>query len=177
MKKRTLRMTMIALMTVITIICSQLIIPMTVPFTMQTFAVFAALRILGGVGGTASFALFLLMGAAGLPVFTGFQGGLGKLAGPTGGYLAGFLLATILYLVFEKQAERSTLVRWILMLAGLALCYAAGTAWFALKHANGRSVWAILGLCVFPFIIPDIIKILLADMVGTRVRKAIKKME
>ena len=177
MKSKTLDMTMIALMTVVIIICSQIMIPMTIPFSLQTFAVFAALRILGGLRGTVSVALYLLMGAAGLPGFTGFQGGVHRLLGPTGGYLAGFLLTALIYWLFEKQAEKGLVRKWIVMIAGLLACYVAGTAWFAARYANGRTVWAILMLCVVPFVLPDLVKLVLADLVGSRVRKQLKKSE
>ncbi len=176
-KMKTLDLVYIAIGAAIITVCSWISIPLTVPFTLQTFAVFAALRILGGLRGTVSVALYLLMGAAGLPVFTGFQGGVHRLLGPTGGYLAGFLLTALIYWLFEKQAEKGLVRKWIVMIAGLLACYAAGTAWFAARYANGRTVWAILMLCVVPFVLPDLVKLVLADLVGSRVRKQLKKSE
>ena len=170
---RVLGMTLIALMCVVIIICSQIIVPMAfVPFTMQTFAVFASLLILGGMKGTAAVALYLLMGAIGLPVFTGFSGGFGHIQGATGGYLAGFLLTAVIYWIFEKKADENPFVKWIVLAAGLVACYTAGTVWFAVMYGSKRTVWGILMLCVIPYIIPDIAKMILADLVAKRVRKA-----
>ena len=170
---RIVGMTLTALMCVVIIICSQIIVPMAfVPFTMQTFAVFVSLLILGGMKGTAAVALYLLMGAIGLPVFTGFSGGLGHLQGATGGYLAGFLLTAVIYWIFEKKADENPFVKWVVLGAGLVACYAVGTAWFAVMYGSKRTVWGILMLCVIPYIIPDIVKMILADLVAKRVRKA-----
>lgn len=80
-----------ALGAVLIAVCSWITIPMAVPFTMQTFAVFLTLSLLGGRRGTAAIAAYVLLGAVGLPVFSGFSGGFGVLLGATGGYIAGFV--------------------------------------------------------------------------------------
>ena len=82
----------IALMAVIITICSWISIPGPVPFTLQTFAVFTALLLLGTRDGLISIVVYLLLGAVGVPVFSGFSGGIGHLLGPTGGYLIGFIV-------------------------------------------------------------------------------------
>ena len=92
---RTQELARAALFAALIAICSWISIPTAVPFTLQTFAVFLALGVLGGKLGTLSVAVYLLLGAVGLPVFAGFQGGLGALLGATGGYLAGFLLTLL----------------------------------------------------------------------------------
>ena len=92
---RTQELARAALFAALIAICSWISIPTAVPFTLQTFAVFLALGVLGGKLGTLSVAVYLLLGAVGLPVFAGFQGGLGALLGATGGYLAGFLLTAL----------------------------------------------------------------------------------
>ena len=88
-------MAYIALMAVVIALCSWISVPAAVPFTMQTFAVFCALLLLGGRRGTFAVALYILLGAFGLPVFSGFRGGIGALLGPTGGYIVGFLLCAV----------------------------------------------------------------------------------
>ena len=91
---KTRDLTLIALFAALIAICAWLTVPMPdVPFTMQTFGVFAALLLLGGKRGTLSILLYLLLGAAGLPVFSGFRGGIGSLLGTTGGYLVGFFFS------------------------------------------------------------------------------------
>ena len=72
-------------------VCAWISIPAEVPFTLQTFAIFAVCGLLGGRRGTVSVLVYLLLGAVGLPVFSGFRGGLGALLGTTGGYILGFL--------------------------------------------------------------------------------------
>ena len=94
---RTRDLTHIALFAVLMAVCAWITIPMTVPFTLQIFAVFAALATLGGRRGTYAVAVYLLLGAVGLPVGAGFQGGLGWLLGTTGGYIVGFLCIALIY--------------------------------------------------------------------------------
>ena len=100
----------VAMSAVILCVCSWLTIPFTVPFTMQTFGVYCALLILGGRRGLAAIGLYLLLGIVGLPVFSGFRGGLGHVLGPTGGYILGFLFTGLAYLLLEKRLET---LRWL----------------------------------------------------------------
>ena len=170
------RMTFIAVGAVLICLCSWITVPFTVPFTMQTFAVFCVLQILGGADGTAAIGLYLLLGMMGLPVFSGFNGGLGHLLGPTGGYIVGFLFTGIAYLLAEQFMENRPWVRWAALALGLAACYLAGTVWFV--HVMGSrgsdfSFAAALGVCVIPFILPDLAKLALSVYVGGRVKKAL----
>ena len=91
----------IPLFTSIIIICSWITVPFTVPFTLQTFAIFLSLLILGGKRGIIAIVLYLLLGLIGLPVFSGFKGGLASLIGPTGGFLIGFVFMGVVYFIFE----------------------------------------------------------------------------
>ena len=90
-------MVLCALFAAILAVSAWLTVPGEVPFTLQTFGVFAALGLLGGKRGTIAIALYLVLGAVGLPVFSGFRGGFGVLLGTTGGYIFGFLLSGLLY--------------------------------------------------------------------------------
>ena len=156
-------------------ICSWITVPATIPFTMQTFGVFITLRLLGGRRGTAAIGLYILLGIAGVPVFSGFGAGIGVLAGPTGGYIAGFLLTGILYWVAKPL--RNT--RWkenMSLAVGLAICYLFGTVWFCIVKGNAGSPMGFLqaaGICVLPYLIPDGVKLLLADQIAARVKKAL----
>ncbi len=94
-KSKTYDMVYISIFTVIIAVCSWISVPMTVPVTLQTFGVFAAVGILGGRRGTMSVLLYILLGAVGLPVFSGFSGGIGRLTGNTGGYIVGFLFSAL----------------------------------------------------------------------------------
>ena len=166
-------MAYVAIMAVVIAICSWISIPTTVPFTLQTFAVFLAVGVLGGRRGTFAVLVFILLGAVGLPVFAGFNGGLGVLLGTTGGYLLGFLLSALLYWAMTRALGEKTPVMVAAMVLGLIVCYAFGTAWFMIVYARNSGAIGLgtaLGWCVFPFVIPDLVKIALA--VGlTRVLK------
>lgn len=156
-------------------VCSWISIPAAVPFTMQTFAVFLTCELMGGKG-LIPIVLYLLLGAVGMPVFSGFRGGIGALLGPTGGYLMGFAGIALVMRLWEK-ALRGRLLP-LGMGLGLTVCYAFGTAWFmAVCGRNGSPVGMAqaLGLCVLPYIVPDLIKILLAHLIFRRVRTALKK--
>ena len=99
-------LTLMGMMTAVMAVCAWITIPFTIPFTMQTFGVFITLRLLGGRKGTAVIGLYILLGIVGVPVFSGFGAGIGVLAGPTGGYIAGFLLTGLLYCVVKGMAHR-----------------------------------------------------------------------
>lgn len=173
-KNRTLNMVYIALFAVIMAICAWIVFPMAVPFTLQTFAVFLAVLVLGGKNGTLAVLLYLLMGAVGLPVFSGFMGGISVLVGPTGGYLSGFLFLALVMWFFEVFFGAGIFMRWISMITGLLLCYAFGTFWYMTIYAGESGTTGMmtaLSLCVFPFVIPDILKMMLAMTVGKRLLK------
>ena len=154
-------------------VCSWLTVPFAIPFTMQTFAVSCSLVMLGGRRGTAATALYILMGAAGLPVFSGFRGGIGHLLGPTGGYMAGFILTGLCWTLLEKRLKK-TVAKYAALVLGLLLCYAAGTAWFVQVYSRGNadmSFLSALSVCVAPYVLPDLAKLALALYVGERVKK------
>ncbi len=158
-------------------ICSWISIPMVVPFTLQTFAVFCVLGILGGRRGTLAILVFLLLGAIGLPVFSGFTGGIGKLLGTTGGYLLGFIFIGLIYWLAEKFFPKTTFVEAAAMVIGLIVCYAFGTAWFIClytRNTGAITIGAALSWCVLPFVIPDLVKLALALFISKRVRRVLR---
>ena len=149
-------------------VCAWLAVPVgEISVTMQTFGVFLTLLLLGGGKGTATVAVYLLLGAVGLPVFTGFQGGIGVLLGPTGGYLWGLLMACLGFWLLERR-----LPAWLLMILGQLLCYACGTAWFYFAYTGG-GLWAVVLKCVIPYVIPDACKLLLAWYLAKRLKKIV----
>ena len=171
---RVVDLTYMSVCTALVAICSWISIPAAVPFTMQRFAIFCTLGLLGGRRGPVAFLVYLLLGAAGMPVFSGFRGGFGVLLGTTGGYLIGYLFACLLYWGAEKFFGTKRAVRMAVMVLGLAVCYAFGTAWFMLVYARESGEIALataLGWCVFPFILPDLVKIGLAVLASDRLRK------
>jgi biotin transport system substrate-specific component len=149
-------------------VCAWIAIPAgDTVFTMQTFAVFLTLYLLGGKWGTAAIAVYLLLGIAGLPVFTGFRGGLGTLLGATGGYLTGFLFSGLVYWLLDGEKVRL----WV-MLPGLFLCYLFGTLWYSYGYLSGSqmSVWLVIGRCVLPYLLPDGVKLVLAWSLARRLK-------
>ena len=170
-------MVYIAVFAVLIAICSWISIPTTVPFTLQTFAVFLAVGVLGGKRGSLSVLIYILLGAVGIPVFAGFSGGFGNLLGQTGGYIVGFLFSALLMWLMEALLGKKTWVLGLSMVLGLIVCYAIGTEWFMVVYARNSGaveLATVLGWCVIPFIIPDLIKIVLALALSKRLGKALK---
>lgn len=176
----TTQIVFIGIMAALIAICSWISIPTTVPFTLQTFAVFLAVGLLGGRNGSITVFIYILIGAIGLPVFAGFTGGLGKLLGTTGGYIVGFLFSALLMWLIEKFFGRKLWVTGIAMVLGVIVCYALGTVWFMVVYAKNTGAITLattLGWCVFPFIIPDLIKIALALVLSNRLRPVIPNLD
>ena len=174
---RTLDLVYIAAGAALIAVCSWISIPTAVPFTMQTFAVFLLLSLLGGKRGTLSVLVYLMLGAAGLPVFAEFTGGIGVLFGSTGGYFAGFLLLGVIYMLVTKLFGNGMAAEIAALTVGLAVCHAFGTAWFMLVYtkANGAvTLGTVLGWCVFPFVLPDLVKLGLALTISRKILPLMK---
>lgn len=155
-------------------ICSWISIPASIPFTLQTMGVFMTVGLLGGKRGTLTVLTYILLGAIGIPVFAGLTGGISVLLGTTGGYIMGFLLSALLMWGIETIMGRNQIVLAFSMVAGLIVCYVFGTAWFMLiytQHSGVIGLSTVLGLCVIPFIIPDLIKIGVALFLTNRLKK------
>ncbi len=153
-----------------------------VPFTLQTFGVFAALLFLGGQGGALSVTLYLLLGAVGLPVFAGFTGGFAAMLGVTGGYITGFLLGALAFWGIETLAKAFGFYGRLSRMSGLAacllVCYLFGTCWFAYVHEGALSfanLTSALSVCVVPFIVPDLAKMALALLLYDRLMPVLSK--
>lgn len=158
-------------------VCSWISIPvLTVPFTLQTFAIELALFCLGGRLGFLSIAVYLILGMAGVPVFAGFNGGMGSLLGPTGGYLLGFLATALIWTIGEGRFSTNRWTRLGGMVLAVAACYAVGTVWFYFFYGQGHgmSIGGVLSVCVAPFLIPDAGKMILAELVSERIRRAVR---
>ena len=159
---------------VLIIVCTWISIPFTVPFTLQTFAVAFNLIFLGGKRGTVSILVYIILGAVGVPVFSGFMGGIGKLMGMTGGYIIGFIFMGLIYWLGEVLFGKKLLTQILSLLIGLLILYAFGTGWFMIVYARENEViglWSALTMCVIPFIIPDLVKLGLAVLVGNKMKK------
>lgn len=171
------KMSLCGIFAAITAVCSWISVPMMVPFTLQTFAVFCTLIILGGRWGTVSIAVYLLIGLAGIPVFSGFSGGFSAFLTPSGGFLIGFLFMGITYWAVTGCLGEKLAVKLAAIVSGLAVCYAFGTAGFMLYFVRSGSpmgLWESLTVCVLPYIIPDGVKLALALTVSGRVTKYVR---
>ena len=146
---------------------------LSIPFgdqavSLQSFGLFLALGLLGGRGGMVTVLVYLLLGAVGLPVFSGFRGGIAVLLGPTGGYLWGFLVACATYWLLENRLQP-----WLNMILGMAVCYACGTAWYFFMYAPG-ALWPVILTCVVPYLLPDSLKLLLSLSVTRKIKGLIR---
>lgn len=175
-RSRTYDVVYVGVFAVLITICSWISIPTLVPFTLQTFAVFLTAGLLGGKRGTMAVLVYVLLGAIGIPVFAEFTGGIGIILNNTGGYIIGFIFSALVMWLMESLLGNKLWVQGLSMVLGLIVCYAVGTAWFMFvytKDSGAVGLAAVLGWCVFPFIIPDIIKIALALFLSNRLSKVI----
>lgn len=176
----TYNMVLEAICAALIAICSWISIPFgQIPFTLQTMAVFIVLMTIGGKRGLVSIICYLLLGAIGVPVFAGFKGGFAVLLGPTGGFLVGFIAVALLYrLLSEKVFGRfmtSYGKRLVFNIVIAIICeivmYAIGVVWFMTVYTpdTGRAGLTLaLTVCCFPYLIPDLIKLVLASLISSK---------
>ncbi len=172
---RTANLVSIAMMTAIVCVLGPIAItiPMSpVPISLGSLGLYIIIYILGPKRGAISCLLYILLGLAGTPVFTGFTGGVAKLFGPTGGYIIGYLPMTLIIGFFIEKFEK----KWIQFagyIVGTAVLYLFGTLWLAISAEMG--FYAALFAGVIPFIPGDIAKMAAAMIIGPLVRKALNK--
>lgn len=160
----------IAIFTAFMCIISPIALPIgPVPITLGTFAINLAAYVFGWKKAALSCLLYLLLGIVGLPVFSGFTGGIGKVLGPTGGYMIGYLAITLFGGYFSEKANRKIVPSVLALLGGAVLNYAFGTLWLAWQA--GMSFVSALLVAVVPFLVGDVIKVLLAVLVGNPIYK------
>lgn len=180
-KSKTTMMALCGLFAAIAAVCSWISIPLgftPVPVNLGTLAVYLCGALLGPKYGPLSLTVYALAGAVGVPVFSGFRGGLSVLAGPTGGYIIGYILAAFiigLIIAAATRTERSTAVAVasyaFAMVCGMAACYALGTAWFMISTHTGFA--AAMVSCVIPFLPGDALKITAATILARKLKKFI----
>jgi biotin transport system substrate-specific component len=181
-KSNTLKLVFTAIFAAVISVSAFITIPSAVPFTLQTMAIFLTLFIIGGDLGSISIVVYILLGIVGLPVFSGFKGGMGVILGNTGGYIIGFIFMGITHIIISKivqRADKKMDFKFNLLsgIIGLLICYTFGTIWFYMLYTQNTGpvgIITILSWCVFPFIIPDLIKLVVADLIATQVNKRIK---
>ena len=169
------RLVLIAMMTAITCILAPLSIPIPVspvPISLTNLVLLISVYILGWKDASISFIIYLLLGLAGLPVFSGFSGGLGKIAGPTGGYLAGFIFLTVIAGLAVDIFSGKRLPAVIGMALGTAVAYAFGTAWLAIQM--DLTFISALSIGVLPYLAGDTLKIILAVIAGPMLKKRLR---
>lgn len=154
-------------------VCSLISIPVgAVPVTLQTFAVCLSAAMLGWKRGMLSVLIYILLGAVGVPVFAGMKGGVGVLAGPTGGYIVGFLLTALIIGFAAQRWDRKALPLTLAMALGVLACYAVGTLWFTIS--TGTNIYDAMLMCVVPFLLPDGAKIAAAVLLSNRLSKVVR---
>ena len=175
MKKSTVfNMTSCALMAALMCVLCPVSVPIgPIPISLSILVILLTVYVLGTWRALVSYTVYLLLGAVGMPVFSGFQGGLAKLAGPTGGYLAGFWLMILVAGIIMEKGKRNLLLTILGMLVGVAIDHAVGTAWFVFQTES--TVVHALDVCVYPFIPFDVAKIVIAVLLGSVVYKGLQK--
>ena len=167
-------------------ICSWISIPLgPVPFTLQTLGILAVMLAVGGRRGTLAILVYLALGVVGVPVFAGFKGGIASFLGPTGGFLLGFVIAALVYWLLEslifKRLMTSSVKTWIFGIINDVIfeiiMYVIGVIWFMTVYAAQTGpvgLATVMSWCVFPFIIPDIVKMVISVLIGERASKLIR---
>ena len=175
MKKSAIfNMTSCALMAALMCVLCPVSVPIgPIPISLSILVILLTVYVLGTWRALVSYTVYLLLGAVGMPVFSGFQGGLAKLAGPTGGYLAGFWLMILVAGIIMEKGKRNLLLTILGMLVGVAIDYAVGTAWFVFQTES--TVVHALDVCVYPFIPFDVAKIVIAVLLGSVVYKGLQR--
>ena len=144
-----------------------------VPISLCSMGIYFALYLLEIKLGTLSVLLYVLLGTAGLPVFTGFSGGIGKLLGPTGGYVIGYLFLALICGFFITHFPESFPLHPLGFLLGTAVLYLLGTLW--LQYQLSLSFPAALMIGVIPYIPGDVAKLILALLTAIPLKKQLKR--
>ena len=163
----TRKLVLIALMTAIPV--------SPVPISLTNLVIMISIYVLGFKDATISYIVYLLLGLVGLPVFSGFTGGLGKLAGPTGGYLIGFIFLALIAGLFVDKFPKNRILAVVGMLIGMAITYIFGTEWLAIQLK--MSFVAALSVGVIPYLAGDAVKIIIAIIVGPVLRSRLSHMQ
>ena len=169
-KKGAVQVALVSLSAALLVVSSWISIPFgAVPVTLQTFVIYVSAVVLGTKKSVAAVAVYLLLGILGVPVFSGFRGGFSTLLGATGGYIAGFVLIALVAGLITERFGKKRVVMFISFITGTLLCYVTGTLWYVFVYLDGAGAAGVIASCVLPFIIPDVIKSLLATFVAKAV--------
>lgn len=176
--KITVDIALIGMFTALITICSWISFPfLGIPASLQTFAIFITTNVLGAKKGTMSVLVYILLGIIGVPVFSGFKSGPSAIFSATGGYIIGFAFAVFVAGLLIKKLPDKNWAKAVSMGIGQIICYISGVIWYSLVFVKNDNVNLALtfSLCVAPFILPDIIKIVAALFLSNAVRRVLKK--
>ena len=144
-----------------------------VPVTLATLGVYLAAGLLGPWRGAAAVGLYLALGAVGVPVFAGFLGGVSRLAGPTGGFLLGYLPMAVICALFAARFGTRRWAPLLGMVLGTAVLYTVGTVWLCLQ--TGVRPGEAVVVCVLPFLPGDCLKMAAAWLLGPMLRRRLER--
>lgn len=167
-KSLTRSLTRVSLFAALMAVSALIYIPLPVPITLQTLVMFFALFTIGGREGSIAVFIYIALGAIGLPIFSGFTGGISRLFDATGGYIFGMLAGALVYWLMERLPDTKVFAA-IKSASVILTIYLLGTIWYSLIYLDGGFGY-IITVCVLPFIIPDAIKIYLAYIISKRIR-------
>ena len=172
------RLVIVAVCVAFIAICSYITIPFAVNFSLQLFAVFLIAGCFPPIISVSATALYVLIGIIGIPVFSGFNAGISALLGASGGFIISFPLIALIISAFQKYYRKNTLIYIPIASASLLICYAIGSIWYAYVFCfrNPCSYITALTVSVFPFIIFDIAKLLLAFVLIKKLRPFVDKL-
>ena len=179
--------TYVAMFTAVIAVCSQLAVHVgEIPYTLQTLAVCLTAGLLGLKKGTLAVATYIIMGVFGIPVFSGFKNFYALIGGASAGYVIGFIFTSaIVGFVSDRlknNSEKGFNALYLLALAlsmviGVAVCYFFGTLWFMFVYkdsATTANLQIALAYCVYPYVVADLIKIVVATILTARLKKYVK---
>lgn len=157
-------------------VCAYIHIPFAVPFTLGTFALALCLVLAGGKKTLRMLTVYILLGCAGLPVFSSFRGGFAALLEPSGGFILGYFAMTALFALLKKALPDFKLKDEACLTASLLPLYACGSLWynFVYLHSSWQSLAPSFAACTLPFVLPDIAKVIFGALAAKRLKKYIK---
>lgn len=161
-----------AMMAAVLCVLSPISIPIpgaVTSITLATFAVYLTSAALPLSQSILSILIYILIGAVGLPVFANYSGGIGVIAGPTGGYIIGYIVCAAATGLIIGRFPKRFFVYPAAIVVGAVLCYTCGTVWFV--FLTGKGLAAALSMCVIPYIPFDIVKIAAASALAFRLRR------
>ena len=169
----TKNLSLMALMSALLCLLAPISIPIgPVPITLSIFIIYIISYILDANSALISVFIYLIIGIVGLPVFAGYKSGLGVILGPSGGYLISYLVVVYISSYYNNKYYYNKILQLLFMFITLILCYVCGTIWFSIFKK--MTFIESLFICVFPFIITDVIKIIAACMLGNEIRKRLR---